>query len=78
MVDFTDPASRLRHIEAVGPAAYNRDLAEHRRRSTIATINGHAIRPVPSRFGRLYMVGDTGRAFATQAEAEAFAKATRA
>lgn len=40
----------------------------------VATVNGHAIRPVSTRFGRLFQVGKTGRAFSTQPEAEAFAK----
>jgi hypothetical protein len=42
--------------------------------SIVATINGHEIWPVQTRFGRLYVVGGTERAFSTLAEAEACAR----
>lgn len=72
-MDWNDPAARAALIERVGPAEYNRLAAEHDRSITVATVNGHRIRPVSSRFGRLFMVGGTGKAFATMDEAEGFA-----
>jgi hypothetical protein len=44
------------------------------RRQTVAIVNGHGIRTIASRFGRLFMVEGTDRAFSTQAEAETFAR----
>ncbi len=41
-------------------------------RSTVATINGHAIRKVQSRFGKLYQVGTTGTAFSAFEAAKNF------
>lgn len=75
-IDWDDPAARGRLIERVGAEEYSRLLAIHFKQSTLATINGHAIRPVMSRFGRLFSVGNTNRAFATLGEAAAFARAT--
>jgi len=77
VTDFDDPASRFALIERVGPDAYNNALAAHRAASVIETVNGHAIRPVGSRFGRLFMVGDTGTAFATLNEAHRHALKTK-
>ena len=73
-MDWNDPAARARLIESVGIEEYNRQFEAHRARSVIATVNGHAIRPVQSRFGRLFAVGDTGRAFSTRDQAEAYAR----
>jgi len=74
MIDWDDPVARLRLIESIGVDAYNAAMKEHLRTSVIKTVNGHDIRPVQTRFGRLFMVADTDRAFATLDEAEAFAK----
>lgn len=73
-MDWDDPAERSALIERVGPQEYNRQFAEHRKSSVISTVAGHEIRPVGSRFGRLFAVGGTDRAFATQKEAEQYAK----
>lgn len=73
-MNWDNPEDRAALIERVGVEEYNRLHAEHRKASVVATVNGHDIRPVGSRFGRLFMVGDTGRAFSTQPEAEAFAR----
>ncbi len=73
-MNWNDPAARLALIERVGPAEYNRQIAKHLGLSAVATVNGHAIRPVSSRFGKLFMVGDTGTAFQTLPQAETFAK----
>lgn len=72
-MDWNDPAARAALIEAVGHVEYNRLFKAHRKTSVVATVNGHAIRPVSSRFGTLFQVGDTGTAFASLALAKAHA-----
>jgi hypothetical protein len=75
MIDWNDPAARFRLIERVGPDEYTRLHAEYLCRSTVATVAGHAIRPVNTeRFGRLFVVGDTGRAFSILPQAETYAR----
>lgn len=74
-INWDNPAARLALIERVGTAEYNRLMAEYREKSIVARTGGHAIRPVSTRYGRLFAVGDTGRAFSTMAEAEEYAKA---
>jgi hypothetical protein len=71
-IDWNDPTARFALIERVGLRRYN-EL--HTERIVVATVGGHAIRPVnSSRFGRLFVVGDTGRAFRRQQAAEAYAR----
>ena len=72
--NWDDPASRLDLIERVGASEYRRLFDEHQKQSVIVTVCGHEIRPVATRFGRLYSVGSTGRAFSTQGEAETYAR----
>jgi hypothetical protein len=73
-MNWTDPEERLALIERVGIDEYNRLLKEEQDRNTVEdAVNGHHIRTVLTRFGRLFMVGDTGRAFQTPAEAARFA-----
>jgi hypothetical protein len=72
-MNWNDPAERLALIERVGPKAYNEAHLQHMKDETIDTINGHAIRPVQSRFGRLFVVGTTGKAFSTIDDAKKFA-----
>jgi hypothetical protein len=75
MIDWDDPEARFRLIEQVGPQRYSELHAEHVRTSTVAIVNGHAIRPVmSSRSGRLFVVGDTGRAFSILPQAETYAR----
>jgi hypothetical protein len=74
MTNWDDPESRLALIEQVGAAEYNRRHAEHVKASTVSTVNGHAIRPVGSRFGTIFMVGGTGTGYQTQEQAEAHAR----
>lgn len=64
-MNWDDPTERARLMERVSTAEYNRLAAEHQRQTIIDTVNGHAIRAVSTRWGRLYSVGDTGRAHAT-------------
>jgi hypothetical protein len=74
-IDWDDPEARFRLIEQVGLEEYTRLHAEHVKRSTVASIAGHAIRPVNTeRFGRLFVVGDTGRAFSILPQAETYAR----
>lgn len=72
-IDWSDPAAHNRLIERVGHDEYNRLHAEQMARSTVATVNGHAIRKVQSRFGKLYQVGTTGTAFSALEAAKTFA-----
>jgi hypothetical protein len=60
-------------IERLGAEEYSRLLAEPHRGSTVATVNGYSIRQVQTRFGRLYVVEGTERAFSTLAQAKDFA-----
>jgi len=73
---WDDPAQRAALIERVGADEYNRLLmAEHeKRRSVLVTVNGHDIRRVETRFGTLYAVEGTKRAFASRQQAEDFAR----
>ena len=69
-IDWNDPAAQNRLIGRVGPDEYNRLHAEQMARSTVATVNGHAIRKVESRFRKL---GTTGTAFSAFEAAKNFA-----
>jgi hypothetical protein len=74
-INWNDPAARFRLVEEVGPERYAALHAEHMRASTVSTAGGHAIRLVhSSRFGRLFLVGDTGRAFSKLTQAETHAR----
>jgi len=64
-MDWDDPAARLALIEEVGPEEYNRRIKQHIEDSVVSRVGGHAIRPVNTRFGRLFSVGTTGKAFST-------------
>jgi acyl dehydratase len=75
MIDWDDPEARARLIERIGGEAYNRAFEEHLRASVVEIAGGHGLRWVGSRFGRLVLIGDTGRAFATLAEARSWAEA---
>lgn len=72
--DLDTPEGRLAAAEALGPDGYNRAMRDHQARHAVDVVNGHRLRWVPSRFGRLCMVGATRRAFRTLAEARAFAE----
>lgn len=73
-INWDDPACRLALIERVGAEEYSRLFAEHQRRRVVAKYGGHDIYPVRSlRYGQLYAVGRTGRAFQTMREASAYA-----
>lgn len=72
-IDWNDPAARAALVERIGVDAYNEAVADWRRRSIVATVNGHDIRPVQTRFGRLFMIDGTGTAYRTLEEAREFA-----
>ena len=73
-IDWNNPAERLALIERVGIDEYRHLLEEHFKRTTEITVNGHAIRRIPSRFGELDAIGTTGRAFLSLPEAVNFAE----
>lgn len=73
MVDWNDPASRARYIDQVGPDAYGEAQAKRFKDSTVSTVNGYGIRPVQTRFGRLFQVIGTEMAFSTLEESEKYA-----
>jgi hypothetical protein len=73
-MNWDDPAARGRLLEQIGADAYNERLKKHQEASTIETVNGYAIRPVASRFGRLFAVAGTNKAFPTLDQAKDFAR----
>lgn len=73
-MDWDDPAARAALITRVGIAEYNRLHMEHMEASTVSRVAGHPIRTVNTRFGRLYAVGGTDKAFATLEQAEQYAR----
>ena len=72
-MDWNDPIQRSRLAEKLGLARYAQAFEQHVLASTVAKINGHTIRPVQTRFGRLYQVGSTGRAHPDLEEAKKIA-----
>jgi hypothetical protein len=72
-MNWDDPVERYRLIERVGPAEYERLQAEQFKASTVATVNGRAIRPVGSRFGRIFIIDGAGVGFTTLEQARAHA-----
>lgn len=74
IMNWDDPIARARLIEQVGAEEYNRQFEAHLAASVVADVNGHKIRPVATRFGRLFQVGNTGAAFYTLDEAKRFAE----
>ena len=72
-MNWDDPVARYNLIESVGPDRYNEMIQQHFRDSTVAVVNGYPIRPVGSRFGRIFMIDGAGVGYRTQADAEAHA-----
>ncbi|THK37629.1 hypothetical protein EHS39_13400 [Ensifer sp. MPMI2T] len=78
-MNWNDPAARLALIEQVGVDEYNRRIKDHFDEMTVSVVNGHAIRIVDSsRFGQLFLVGDTGIAFAKFEQTEKHANSIEA
>jgi hypothetical protein len=73
-MNWNDPSARADLLEQIGPQAYATQQQLAREAAVMKRVNGHAILPVMTRFGELYAVGDTHRAFSTLSAAEAFAK----
>lgn len=71
-MDLNTPEGRYAATQALGHDGYSAAMKAHIEASTIETVNGYAIRPVRTQFGRLFQVG-TKVAFRTLAEARAHA-----
>jgi len=74
IIDWSNLIDRLHLVERVGAERYNELNAEHLKQQTVATVNGHAIRRVQTRFGEIYFVSGTDCAFALLSDARAFAR----
>ena len=55
-INWDDSEERSRLVERIGLEAFNEAFSRHIKKSTVATIAGHNIRSVSSRFGKLWMV----------------------
>ena len=64
-MNWDDPVERFHLIERVGVNEYNRLHAVHMVDSVVDIINGHSIRSVQSRFGRIFVVDGTNAGSAT-------------
>ena len=73
-INWDDPEERVKLLDRIGIEAYNKAFANHIKQSSVATIAGHNIRLVGSRFGKLWQVGNSGRAFSTREQAETYAR----
>src|ERR1044072_983595 len=73
-INWDCPRERAQLLERVGPAEYGRQIKQHFDASTVATVNGHAIRHVSTRFGRLFSGGSTGQAFQPLEQAQKYAR----
>jgi hypothetical protein len=63
-INWDDPEARLALVERIGVEAYNRAFGDY--------VARNPIRAVSSRYGTLYLVSGTGKAFATREEAEEY------
>ena len=72
-INWGDPKERSRLVEKIGLEAYNEAFIKYIEQSTVAIVAGHSIRPVWTRFGKLWLVGNTGRAFSTLEQAKIWA-----
>ena len=73
-INWDDPEERAKLVERIGVKAYNEAFSRHIKQSSVTKVAGHNIRLVGSRFGKLWQVGNTGRAFSTRKEAEKYAR----
>jgi hypothetical protein len=72
-INWDDPEERAKLIEKFSVKDYIKGFNKHIEKSTVAIVAGHSIRPVVTRFGKLWQVGNTGKAFKTLEEAETYA-----
>lgn len=61
-MDWDNAADRARLAIRLGPKGYRKAFEEHVKNSTVAIVNGHRLRPVQTRFGRLFQIGSTDNA----------------
>lgn len=73
-MDWQSPLERYQLMEKVGRDEYNRQVQKYHTDGILEVVNGLEIRPVGTRFGRLFQVDGTNRAFFTLEEARDFAK----
>jgi hypothetical protein len=73
-MDWDDPVARYHLVERVGPAEYNRHIQQHFVDSTVSIVNGYRIRPVGSRFGRVFVIDGANRGYLKLEESEAYAR----
>jgi hypothetical protein len=72
-MDWDSPEQRYALINRVGINEYNRLILRHFEDSRVATVNGYGIRPVGSRFGRIFMVEGTNKGYSTLEAAKEYA-----
>lgn len=72
-MNWDNPNERAELVERLGVKAYNQAFEEHINKITVAVIGGHKIYPVNTRFGKLFNVGNTGKAFQELSVAESYA-----
>lgn len=63
--DLDQPEGRLAAVEALGPEAYNAAMKAHVKASCAEVVNGYGIRPVATRFGKVYAVVGDDMGFST-------------
>ena len=73
-INWDNSEERARLVERIGIEAYNAAFSKHIEKSTVAVVAGHPICPIKTRFGKLWKVGNTGRAFKTLEKAETYAR----
>lgn len=76
--DFDTPEGRLAAITELGIDGYNAAMAAHIADTCIETVNGYGIRPVSTRFGRLFAVDGTTYASSTLDGARRHAESLKA
>lgn len=74
MIDWNDPAARLKLLEEVGPKAYNTAIEAWFAECTLEICNGYALREVASHFGKIISVDGTRQAFRDLERARSFAR----
>lgn len=75
--DMGTPEGRLAAAQSLTPEKYDEAMRRFREKSIICTVNGHDIRLIEGgRFGPLYAVGDTDKAFTTMEDARLCANET--
>lgn len=63
--DLESPEGRFAASQALGHDGYNDAMKAHIGASCVEVVNGYGIRPVTSRFGRLFAIVGTEVAFST-------------